>query len=53
MISHFYDEIIHHKDDPLITCDNYWKMIGSLQFIVRRSRPDIMLTVNILAQYSS
>ena len=50
MVSNFYDEIMHHKNDSIIQINDYRTMIGCLQFIARRSRPDIMLAVNILAQ---
>lgn len=39
--------------DELVDMEQYWNMIGSLQPLARQSIPDIMLSVNILAQFSS
>lgn len=53
MISNFFDELMHNSNDEADDTVQYRNMIGRLQFLARRSRPDIMLAVNVLAQYSA
>ena len=48
-----YDELSNHKNDPVIDKTEYRKLIGTLQFIALRTRPDIATAVGILSQYSS
>lgn len=51
MITHFHDEMQAHKMDELSFDDGYRKMIGTLQFLANRTRPDISTAVAILSQY--
>lgn len=51
MVTNFFDEVQHHTNDLIIESGNYRNMIDCLQFLARSSRPDIMLSVTILAQY--
>lgn len=53
MQANFYDEVMAHKDDAIIGQEEYREMIGSLQYLVTRTRPDIATAVGILSQYSS
>lgn len=53
MVSNFFDELMHHKHGDVDDKEKYGNMIGRLQFIARRSRPDIMLAVNVFAQYAA
>lgn len=53
MVTNFFDEAQQHTDYPIIASGNYRNLIGCPQFLAQRSRPNIMLSVNILAQYSA
>lgn len=53
VVTNFFGEVQHHTDDPIIESENYKNMIGCLQFLARHSRPDITLSVHILAQTSA
>lgn len=46
----FY-ELNEHRNDEIIDSDDYRNMIGCLQFLAHRTRPDISLAVGILSQY--
>lgn len=50
MQTNFYDKAIAHKDDPVEGLEVYREMIGSLQYLVTRTRPDIATAVSILSQ---
>lgn len=49
----FYEEAMQGTLDKAVDVENYRNMIGSIQFLARRSPPDNMLAGNILAQYSA
>lgn len=53
MQGNFYDEAVAHETDPVQGLEEYREMIGSLQYLCTRTRPDISAAVGILSQYSS
>lgn len=52
MVANFYDKLCEHTSDAILHTDTYRNMIATLQFLASLSRPDIMLAVNIFAQYT-
>ena len=53
MQGNFYDAAKVHNSDPVIEGSDYASLIGALQFLVHRTRPDIATAVGILSQYTS
>lgn len=51
MASSFYENLQQHENDEKIDTQSYTNMIGSLQFLSLKTRPDISLTVGILSQF--
>jgi len=51
--ANFYDEVFYHKNDPIVTDNRYRNMIGTLQFLANRTRPDIATAYSILSQYNA
>ena len=51
--ANFYDELEVHKDDKQLKDNQYRNMIGTLQFLASRTRPDISTAVGILSQFTN
>ena len=53
MQSNFYDELRLHQNDPIMCTSQYRNMVGTLQFLANRTRPDIATAVAILSEFSA
>lgn len=51
--ANFYDELMNHKDDPILIDNRYRNMIGTLQFLANRTRPDVATAYSVLSQYNA
>lgn len=53
MTANFHDEAIFHEKDPVLDDCSFRNMIGVLNILARRTRPDTATSVGILSQFST
>lgn len=52
MTASFFDELVHHQNDPATEEEVYRNLIGSLHFLFHGTLLDIALAVEVLPQYT-